>query len=125
MEWTQAPASSSTFCCGCCGRVWDEGLHQRIVVLIVVEGVGCVAYPVRTWTDVLLGSATVVYASIVGPEVTPARVAVVPDVLGRVCVLCLEIIVEEVVVEHLNVRCVVENEPLGVRLESVASDCCV
>src|SRR6266567_5639170 len=108
VEWTKAPASWRG-CCGCCRRVWDEGLHQRIVVLIIVERVGCVAYPVRTWTDVLLGPAAIVYASIVGPEVTPTRVAVIPNVLGRVCVLCLEIIVEEVVVEYLNVHCVVEN----------------
>ena len=84
-------------------------MHQRIIVLVVVERVRCVAYAIWAWASVLLRSAAVVYASIIGPEVTPTRVAVVPNVLGRVCVLCLEIIVEEVVVEYLNVHCVVEN----------------
>ena len=84
-------------------------MHQWIIVLVVVERIGCVAYSVRTWTDVLLGSAAIVYDGIVGPEVTPTRVAVVPDVLGRVCILRLELIVEEIVVEYLNVSRVVEN----------------
>src|SRR6266700_7290373 len=75
------PAATSTArCCDCSGRVWGEGLHQWIVVLIVVERVGGVAYTIWAWANVLLRSATVVYSGLVGPEVTPTRIAVVPKV---------------------------------------------
>src|SRR6266699_2408734 len=72
----------------------DEWIHQRIIVLSRVEHVGCVAYPVRTWTDALLGSTTVVDALIVRPVVATARIPVIPRVLARLIVLSLNGIVD-------------------------------
>ena len=62
------------------------------------EPIGCVSYPVRIWTDVLLGSTAVVYSAIVGPVVAPGGLAVVPLVLARIIIRCLDRIVDEIVV---------------------------
>jgi len=66
------------------------------------EGVGCVAYPVMAWTDILLWSAAVVGAVVIGPVVAATWIAVVPLVLARVIIGCLDCVFDEIVVIDLG-----------------------
>src|SRR5207245_8445862 len=80
------------------GRIHCERRHQRILVLSRAECVGCISYSIGARADVLLGSATVVDALVVGPVVAPGRISVVPLVLARIIIRCLDRTVDEIVV---------------------------